>query len=764
MSCCCGGEPAARRPVRRGRGCTDLPCLLVFLVLWCALVFVAALGFAYGRPALLAGSYDSFGNVCGAENEALVDVPLSGRDMRELPLLFIQDAARPEEGLALCVSECPAEQLDTMADINEFAAETGSQLCRYDFDKAAYNFSGLEEVAGGPVFPGCPPLPVPATVAVQRRCVPAPGSDIPVESVYDQFAALNTVGGMARQVAADVYAAWQQIAWLTGAAVLLSLLMVSLLHWVTRAAGLLLTLTAAAALLTGTGLLWWTYASLKLDLDHTPPERILLAAALNETALLVGAIAASIATPLLLLAIGCVWRQLRLVAGLFSETAAALRAMPSLLFLPLLAAATEAALLGFSALILIELGSASSEQPPYPAAGEPERLLLLSPERWVQYVWWMVPLLAIWTAEFILACQWLVSAGAVCRWYFSRSGARPTCPVAASLGTLICHHLGTAALGSFLVSLLRLPRVALAWFCHRNSPDADDSGCCCCCSCCRCFSDASCAGACACCLGCWESCLRCVTRNAYAVTAVDGRSFCSAASEALATIARHGGAAAAVAAAGDLALFCGRLVVTAVVAGAAVIWLRTDPQLQLYAAPCVVAALAAYVAADCVFGAFESALDTLFLCYCQDLEGGNVSSDEEGPDGGMFAPRSLARLMESLGTGPPEGTDVKPPPPYLLPDPVLRRSSENGGRPAEMIRLLAEPEVRMRQPARLLPQADVTLSQPDVRLAQHGFRETQPLVRRTLSEREVRRPRDIEFRRPRSHHDGHRPPPIETAM
>ena len=756
--------------MRRGRGCTDLPCLLVLLVLWCALVFVAALGFAYGRPALLTGSYDSFGNVCGVENEPLEGVPLSGRDMRELPLLFVQDATRPDQGLALCVSECPAEQLESMADVNEFAAETGSQLCQYDFDKAAYNFTGLQEVEGGPVFPGCPPLPVPASVVVQKRCVPAPESNVSAESVFDQFAALNTFGGLARQVAADVHAAWQEIAWLTLAAVLLSLLMVSLLHWVTRAAGLLLTLTAAVALLTGTGLLWWTYASLKLDLDHTPPERILLAAALNETSLLVGAIAASVATPLLLLAIGCCWRQLRLVAGLFSETAAALRAMPSLLILPLLTAAAEAALLGFSARILIELGSASSEEPGRAVAGEPERLLLLSPERWVQYVWWMVPLLAIWTAEFLLACQWLVSAGAVCRWYFSRAGGRPACPVAGSLGTLVCHHLGTAALGSFLVSLLRLPRVALTWFCKRHGPE-DDSCCCSCCCCSLAGCANACASACSCCLGCWERCLRGVTRNAYAVTAVDGRNFCGAAREALATIAAHGGTAAAVAAAGDLALFCGRLVVTAAVATASVLWLRTNPELQFYAAPCVVAALAGYVAADCIFGAFESALDTIFLCYCQDLEGGNVTSNGDGDevDGSMFAPRSLARVMESLGTGPPEGADVKQPLPYLLPEPELRRPAENGSRRhppevPEMTRLLAEPEVRLTQPVRLRQQYDVTLSQPDVRLAQHVARETQPLVRRSLSEREVRRPRETEFRRPRSHHDGHRPPPIETAM
>lgn len=40
---------------------------------------------------------------------------------------------------------------------------------------------------------------------------------------------------------------------------------------------------------------------------------------------------------------------------------------------------------------------------------------------WVRYMWWVYLIGLVWTSEFILACQQMVIAGAVARWYFHRS-------------------------------------------------------------------------------------------------------------------------------------------------------------------------------------------------------------------------------------------------------------------------------------------------------------------------------------------------------
>jgi hypothetical protein len=50
------------------------------------------------------------------------------------------------------------------------------------------------------------------------------------------------------------------------------------------------------ALLVGTGLLWWTYADLKHQLDNTPESEILKESVQNESAFLVYSIIATVIT------------------------------------------------------------------------------------------------------------------------------------------------------------------------------------------------------------------------------------------------------------------------------------------------------------------------------------------------------------------------------------------------------------------------------------------------------------------------------------
>lgn len=38
---------------------------------------------------------------------------------------------------------------------------------------------------------------------------------------------------------------------------------------------------------------------------------------------------------------------------------------------------------------------------------------------WITYMWWVYVFGLIWISEFILACQQMVVAGAVARWYFN---------------------------------------------------------------------------------------------------------------------------------------------------------------------------------------------------------------------------------------------------------------------------------------------------------------------------------------------------------
>lgn len=59
-----------------------------------------------------------------------------------------------------------------------------------------------------------------------------------------------------------------------------------------------------------------------------------------------------------------------------------------------------------------------------------------------------------------LACQQLALAGAVVFWYFRK----PTdSPVLTAIGKLLKYHLGSAAKGSILITLFKIPRLILTY-------------------------------------------------------------------------------------------------------------------------------------------------------------------------------------------------------------------------------------------------------------------------------------------------------------
>lgn len=61
---------------------------------------------------------------------------------------------------------------------------------------------------------------------------------------------------------------------------------------------------------------------------------------------------------------------------------------------------------------------------------------------------------------FFLACQQLVLAAAVAFWYFRK----PTdSPVGTALCKLVKYHLGSAAKGSILILLFKIPRLILTY-------------------------------------------------------------------------------------------------------------------------------------------------------------------------------------------------------------------------------------------------------------------------------------------------------------
>lgn len=70
-------------------------------------------------------------------------------------------------------------------------------------------------------------------------------------------------------------------------------------------------------------------------------------------------------------------------------------------------------------------------------------------------------LVLLWVIEFIIACQHMIIAGAVATWFFTRNKNNLSSPISTSVGYLFNYHLGSVALGSFIITVLQIIRAIL---------------------------------------------------------------------------------------------------------------------------------------------------------------------------------------------------------------------------------------------------------------------------------------------------------------
>ncbi|XP_008563332.1 PREDICTED: choline transporter-like protein 1, partial [Galeopterus variegatus] len=121
----------------------------------------------------------------------------------------------------------------------------------------------------------------------------------------------------------------------------------------------------------------------------------------------------------------------------------------------------------------------------------------------LQYMWWYHVVGLIWISEFILACQQMTVAGAVVTYYFTRDKRNlPFTPILASVNRLIRYHLGTVAKGSFIITLVKIPRMILMYI-HSQLKGKENA-------CARCVLKS-----CICCLWCLEKCLNYLNQVKY---------------------------------------------------------------------------------------------------------------------------------------------------------------------------------------------------------------------------------------------------------
>nr|VZH98909.1 unnamed protein product [Spirometra erinaceieuropaei] len=256
----------------------------------------------------------------------------------------------------------------------------------------------------------------------------------------------------------------------------------------------------------------------------------------------------------------------------------------------------------------------------------------------------------LWLVNFFIALGEITLAGAFSSFYFSRrdpSRLMPTCPLLLSLGRALLYHLGSLALGTFLITLLGLIRAFLLYVEKKlkaaENPVAKGML--------RCLG---------CCFWCLDKFLRFLNRNAYIIIAIYGYGFCRAAKDAFGLILRNVVRVFVVDKVTDFVLFVGKLVVCGFSGGIAYFLLDSPltskylgalssvqpPHLYYLIIPVTIIVIGSYLIARAFFSVYEMGVDTIFLCFCEDLERNDGSAEKP-----YFMSTSMMKALGKTPTG-----------------------------------------------------------------------------------------------------------------
>ncbi|XP_048826503.1 choline transporter-like protein 1 isoform X3 [Brienomyrus brachyistius] len=610
------------------RSCTDVAWLLIFVAFCVGMGSICGYAIITGAAGRLVSGYDSYGNTCGQPNAQIEGIKLSGLDQTDKKFVFFLDPCnidivqRKIKSMALCVSQCPEKELKTYGEIKSFAINNGSELCSYDLPPPRYP-GHSERSTKCPKLPVLPSKPLP----LFNRCTPL---NI---SCYTRFAeAVVTFvsdNSMLHSLVAGVVASKEVILGLCVLALVLSMVLMVIIRYISAVLVWILTALVVLGSLGGTSVLWWLY----IDNRRTANVTIAATAAAsnkeeprdNVQALLVYAVAATVFTVVLLLLMLFMRKRVALTIALFHVAGKVFIHLPLLVFQPFW---TFLALLLFWmywVMVLLFLGTAGN-----PIQNTTTGLV----EFWLtgplQYMAWYHAVGLIWISEFILACQQMTVAGAVVTYYFTRDKTKlPVTPILSSIFRLIRYHLGTVAKGSFIITLVKIPRLILMYI-HNQLKGKENA-------CARCMLKT-----CICCLWCLEKCLNYLNQNAYAATAINSTSFCTSARDAFVILVENALRVAAINTVGDFVLFLGKVLIVSCTAFAGVLALNYQRDYTVWLLPLLIVCLFAFLVAHCFLSIFEIVVDVLFLCFAIDTKHNDGSPGRE-----FYMDKALMEFVES---------------------------------------------------------------------------------------------------------------------
>ncbi|KFQ11331.1 Choline transporter-like 2, partial [Leptosomus discolor] len=217
-----------------------------------------------------------------------------------------------------------------------------------------------------------------------------------------------------------------------------------------------------------------------------------------------------------------------------------------------------------------------------------------------------------WLANFVIALGQVTLAGAFASYYwaFKKPDDMPAFPLFSAFSRALRYHTGSLAFGSLILAIVQVIRVILEYLDHRLKA-ADNKFAKFLLSCLKC------------CFWCLEKFIKFLNRNAYIMVRVSQRRG-AAADAHLALLSR----VAVLDKVTDFLFFLGKLLIVGSVGILAFFFFThriklvedTAPPLNYYWVPILTVIVGSYLIAHGFFSVYGMCVDTLFLCFCEDLE------------------------------------------------------------------------------------------------------------------------------------------------
>jgi len=244
----------------------------------------------------------------------------------------------------------------------------------------------------------------------------------------------------------------------------------------------------------------------------------------------------------------------------------------------------------------------------------------------------------LWITQFLIGFTYVVIAGSIANFYWNRGNKQnmPKKPVTQAMKNALSYHLGSIALGSFIVAIVQFIRAIIEYM-DKTSKGAQGKNKIAkyAIKCLKCFAKYL------------EKVIKFINRNAYILVAIKGDNYCKSAIKAVQLIINNALRLAAVNTVGDFLIFLGKL---ACASGAAVIAFAltdlpyfSDADLYPNSAisspllPVIISLVVGFAVTSLFFNVYEMAVDTVILSFCVDCD-----MHDEKP---KYAPEKLLKAI-----------------------------------------------------------------------------------------------------------------------